>query len=351
LRAVPALARGDAERLLRFIADTESLGGDHPFAGEFLTQLGRLVPADWVGYADCAGCCDDGPGPHFYRPGDEGIFSGLDWEAVKLVSEAENPVFLHIRQSRSGAVKISDFLTRRELHRTRIYHLVLKPRGLEDSLGVRLRIAPPSRPKQFLFDRGGRDFSARDRAVLDFLNPHLVQLHRASENRQRLSEALALHESTRAAVVLLEADDRVAFASTAARELLDRYFGEREVRLPDSLASWLREWRRAATREPLRIDAGDRSLVIELVDGALLLEEQRRLPRLTPREREILDLVADGRTNAEIAERLWVSSGTVRKHLNNVYAKLGVHTRTAAAAFVREPRLLSLDRGQRLINQ
>jgi hypothetical protein len=43
---VPALARGDSERLLRFVAEAESFGGDHPFEGEFLTQLGRLVPAD-----------------------------------------------------------------------------------------------------------------------------------------------------------------------------------------------------------------------------------------------------------------------------------------------------------------
>lgn len=334
---MPALARGDAERLLRFVAEAESFGGDHPFAGEFLTQLGRLVPADWVGYADCAGCCDDGPGPHFHRPGDEGIFSSLDWPAVRPVSEAENPVVLRIRQGSFGALKLSDFLSRRELHRTRMYHLVLKPLGLEDSLGVRLRIAPPpSRPKQLLFDRGGRDFSARDRAVLDILNPHLVQLHRASENGQRLREALALHESARAAVVLLEGDDRVAFASTAARVLLDRYFVESGVGLPDRVASWLRERRRAATREPLRIDAGERTLLVELVDGALLLEEQRSMPRLTAREREILNLVAAGRTNAEIAERLWVSSGTVRKHLNNIYSKLGVHTRTAATAFIRE---------------
>ena len=68
------------------------------------------------------------------------------------------------------------------------------------------------------------------------------------------------------------------------------------------------------------------------------------MPRLTPREREILDLVADGKTNAEIAESLWVSRGTVRKHLDNVYAKLGVHTRTAAAAYVRERRLDSRER-------
>lgn len=54
--------------------------------------------------------------------------------------------------------------------------------------------------------------------------------------------------------------------------------------------------------------------------------------RLSPREHEILELVAQGLTNAEVARMLWISSGTVRKHLENAYSKLGVHTRTAAVA-------------------
>jgi DNA-binding CsgD family transcriptional regulator len=53
---------------------------------------------------------------------------------------------------------------------------------------------------------------------------------------------------------------------------------------------------------------------------------------LTPREREILELVAEGRTNAEVARLLWISPGTVRKHLENAYGKLGCHTRTGAIA-------------------
>ena len=52
--------------------------------------------------------------------------------------------------------------------------------------------------------------------------------------------------------------------------------------------------------------------------------------RLTPREREILGWVMRGKTNHEIAEGLWIAPGTVRKHLEHVFAKLGVHTRTAA---------------------
>lgn len=53
---------------------------------------------------------------------------------------------------------------------------------------------------------------------------------------------------------------------------------------------------------------------------------------LTPRELEILSLVAQGRTNGELARILWISPNTVRKHLENAFDKLGVHTRTAAVA-------------------
>ena len=53
---------------------------------------------------------------------------------------------------------------------------------------------------------------------------------------------------------------------------------------------------------------------------------------LTAREGEVLDLVAAGETNAAIAERLWISPGTVKKHLENVYEKLEVGSQTAALA-------------------
>jgi PAS domain S-box-containing protein len=56
------------------------------------------------------------------------------------------------------------------------------------------------------------------------------------------------------------------------------------------------------------------------------------LPDLTRREREILALVAAGMTNSEIADRLHVSANTVASHLKNLYAKLGVRTRSQAAA-------------------
>jgi DNA-binding CsgD family transcriptional regulator len=56
---------------------------------------------------------------------------------------------------------------------------------------------------------------------------------------------------------------------------------------------------------------------------------------LTPREREVLDLVATGASNAAVAEALVVSPGTVKKHLDNIYARLNVSSRAAAVARAR----------------
>jgi DNA-binding NarL/FixJ family response regulator len=62
---------------------------------------------------------------------------------------------------------------------------------------------------------------------------------------------------------------------------------------------------------------------------------------LSPREAEILELVAEGRTNAEMAKGLWVTEQTVKFHLRNIYRKLGVSNRTAASRWAHAHGLLS----------
>jgi DNA-binding CsgD family transcriptional regulator len=94
----------------------------------------------------------------------------------------------------------------------------------------------------------------------------------------------------------------------------DRDFSERDLRVLDTLRPHLVQlWRNARLRRPA---------VDSLFTSAAAL--------LTPREREILAWVARGKTNREIAAVLYLAPGTVRKHLDNVYAKLDVGSRAGA---------------------
>lgn len=61
---------------------------------------------------------------------------------------------------------------------------------------------------------------------------------------------------------------------------------------------------------------------------------------LSSRELEILEALATGKSNKELAQRLFISEATVKTHLIHIYQKLGVDTRTAAVTVARERKLI-----------
>jgi DNA-binding NarL/FixJ family response regulator len=72
---------------------------------------------------------------------------------------------------------------------------------------------------------------------------------------------------------------------------------------------------------------------------------------LTPREREVLRLVADGASNNQIAQQLFISRATASVHVSNILSKLGVNTRVQAAALAHRRGLVAavpaeVDQGQ-----
>jgi LuxR family maltose regulon positive regulatory protein len=64
---------------------------------------------------------------------------------------------------------------------------------------------------------------------------------------------------------------------------------------------------------------------------------------LSQREREVLRLIAAGLSNPEIAQELVISVGTVKRHINHIYGKLGAQSRTQAIVKARALRLLGPD--------
>ncbi len=75
-------------------------------------------------------------------------------------------------------------------------------------------------------------------------------------------------------------------------------------------------------------------------------QEDERLATLTPQERRILDRIAEGRTNRQIGEELFLAEKTVKNYVSNLLAKLGMERRTEAAVFATKlaERRSSLDR-------
>jgi DNA-binding NarL/FixJ family response regulator len=77
------------------------------------------------------------------------------------------------------------------------------------------------------------------------------------------------------------------------------------------------------------------------VDGPFVLDENRaRELQLTPRELQILGLIAEGLSNKEIAERVFVSENTVKTHASRVFDKLGARRRTEAVQLGKSWRLI-----------
>lgn len=90
--------------------------------------------------------------------------------------------------------------------------------------------------------------------------------------------------------------------------------------------------------------AGLRSIIAGARNGLVTLPRAvptvGPVPALTPREAEVLGLVADGHSNDDVARQIFVTERTVRFHLRNIYAKLGATNRTMAVAVARKAGII-----------
>lgn len=151
-----------------------------------------------------------------------------------------------------------------------------------------------------------------------------------------------------------QGDGKLIWQTPLARDLLMRYYGTTAPQTPEAVLDWLRRYLPDAQRqiEPPRLtveqgprrltlrlhqqtddsDGGDDWLIVmrEISDDAVLQALGLSF-KLTAREAEVLYWVVKGKVNRDIGDILGSSPATVKKHLERVYAKLGVETRTAAA--------------------
>ncbi len=205
-------------------------------------------------------------------------------------------------------------------------------------------------------EAGGADYVTKPIKPKEVLARMGVHLRGARQARQTRN---ALDAFGYASLAVRASDGRLLWQPALARQLLQAYCGASGPLAPEPVLAWLRRHRADAMQqgEPprLAIEQGPRRLTFRLhqrigaddeggewlivmreASDAAAIEAMSLAFRLTAREAEVLYWVAKGKINRDIADILGASPATVKKHLERILAKLGVETRTAAAAMAME---------------
>jgi DNA-binding NarL/FixJ family response regulator len=140
-----------------------------------------------------------------------------------------------------------------------------------------------------------------------------------------------------AQIVMMTASDEENDVLEALRAGASGYLHKSD---PVQLADGIRQV--AAGESPISPSLASR-LLVEMVQRPEEQPPPARRPELTPRELEVLRLVADGLSNREIAAELFISENTVRNHVRNILEKLHKHSRMEAVMFAVRGGILDLN--------
>ncbi len=204
-------------------------------------------------------------------------------------------------------------------------------------------------------EAGGVDYVTKPikpKEVLARIGVHLQGARRVRQEARQAGQARNALDAFGYASITVRADDgRLMWQTPLARDLMLRYFGTSAPATPALVSDWLTRHLEDARNqiEPPRLtvelgasrlefrlhqQTGDNDwlIVMREVSDAAVIEAMSLSFKLTAREAEVLYWVVKGKINRDIGDILGSSPATVKKHLERVFAKLGVETRTSAAA-------------------
>ena len=336
----------DCVREIRSDADVEGL------PGRVMAGVQRVVPSDskfWTDIDTKSGRISRLVCPAEVRLKDE------DRLVAKYLHQ--HPVYAYAKRTGDdSAHTIADFVSLTTWRRGPLYNEMYRPRQIEAQISFTFSTRP-GHTIGVILNRDRPQFREHERTALNLLRPHLLETYRdleaSTRARRTLAQTQSIIEDVDFGIVALGADRRIQFANERARRAVARFFGDNPARgadaLPDEIERWLRY--RGASNEmtpapcrPLLIERNGRQLTIRVVRGAgqglLVLTERSATIDLAPliglgltqREAEVLSWLAQGKTDGEIGTIIGSRPKTVGKHLERIYRKLGVETRTAAVA-------------------
>jgi DNA-binding CsgD family transcriptional regulator len=333
------LTKKELRALLEFIKECYPISDLETFAQRVVSRLSKIVPPEiifnnnGVNTRRRRNACATYP-LHTYTSSENKI---LEQRA------RSHPVIIH--PEKMGDTPQSHF------HRLGLYN------KFHPLSGVKYRTVQ-SLIKQPALNRKSKDCVHRNRILLKLLSPHLNQAYRNAQMFTHMRQKLTLVDEAlyrlNLGLIFLTRDGKIHLATTGGMQQLTNYFSPQSLRgnrLPEPLWTWVKQQEVALRkdhvplqRDPLVLTHGGKRLVMHLVSNLnqslLLLEEhpittQLQSPvwfGLSPRETQVLGWLSQGKTNKEIGTILGLSPRTVQKHLEHIYEKIGVESRTAAAA-------------------
>ena len=207
-------------------------------------------------------------------------------------------------------------------------------------------------------EAGGVDYVTKPikpKEVMARMGVHLGGARRARQEASQAGQARnALDAFGYASITVRASDGKLMWQTPLARDLLMLYYGTSAPQAPQPLVEWLQRHLADAQQqiEPPKLTAqlgarrltfrlhqqtgegeggGEWLIVMREASDVAVIEAISLSFKLTAREAEVLYWVVKGKINRDIADILGASPATVKKHLERVFAKLGVETRTAAA--------------------
>jgi len=203
------------------------------------------------------------------------------------------------------------------------------------------------------FEAGGTDYVTKPIRPMEVLARITSHLNTARMMKQARG---ALDAFGQAAIAVTPADGKIVWQTPLARQWMQRYFASENPMLeltPLALSNWVMQAYNTShfgkMLDPMTIMQGTNRLIFTPADlssaeqwiiflreesDAAQIEALMVTFKLTMRESEVLYWATKGKTNRDIGDILGTSPRTINKHLEHVYIKLGVETRTAAASLV-----------------
>lgn len=318
-----------------------------------LTTVSNLIPCDLVAFDNFS---SENLIPEQWHNNHESLTPRITEVCAQVFEKHpfDSPLVREqIHNRNPGVLKLSDFGNYSEFANSVFFNEVLRPIDVEHQMGVVLSVGPEILVACSV-NRKGRDFSERERGLMTLAAPHLTNAIRNAigkekmrENEERLESFL---ESSARGVIVLATDGRIARATDLARRLLGKYFAGEKLcagMVPEKLWLWAGEQVPAARSYSLTARSANetgfelrvsKTFNADTGETSLLLEEKRSFTPfdlqslgLTRRQSEVLFWVSKGKTDDAIADLIGAGRRTVEKHLENIYQKLGVETRTSAA--------------------